>query len=180
MADLSTTVRPDVEADGVVVRSKGRFNRQTAHQVSASRTEALGAAAVRAGQQRVELHVRRNEAAPTLARAAVGAACDRWCLEDLRTSAQLIVSELVTNAVRHAVGDIGVEAVLRGDFLHLRVHDGSPEPPVPVRSDASIMRDSGRGLPIVAKYSSAWGFIVNQSQSGKVVWATLRACPRDT
>ena len=141
--------------------------------------EALSAAEyVRDGQQRVELHAQRSPIAPGLARVAVGVACDRWDLDPLRVPALLIISELVTNAVLHADGEIDIEAVLRGDYLHMRVHDESPEPPTPVTPlEGPAPREYGRGLQIVANYSTAWGYVVNQGSTGKVVWATLRVPP---
>lgn len=132
---------------------------------------------VRAAQQ-VELHAQPSTDAPALARRAIDNACDVWDLDHLRTPALLIISELVTNAVRHGKGQIDIEAVFRGDFLHLGVHDGSPEPPAPVPpKDGPTLPESGRGLHIVAAYSSAWGYIVKPSGKGKMVWATLRVRP---
>jgi anti-sigma regulatory factor (Ser/Thr protein kinase) len=138
--------------------------------------EAMAAAAgVRLHQRRLDLHLNRSVSAPARARDVVDAACDEWGLDSLKTSALLIISELVTNAVRHGVGDIDVEAMLRDDFLHLRVHDGSIAPPVVVATpEQGTLREYGRGLLILQRYATAWGFILNQSRTGKVVWATLR------
>ncbi len=147
----------------------------------ASLLQALDAAEAARGR-RQQAHVRLKHApdSPRLAREVLHSACDTWGLGAFRTSALLIVTELVTNAVRHvdSAGAIDVEAVLRDDFLHLRVHDGSPDPPAPVAPlDGLDLRVGGRGLQIVANYSSAWGYVVNPSRTGKVVWATLRVRP---
>ena len=93
--------------------------------------EALHAAEIsRAGQRRAVVHGQPSVALPGQAREAVVDACDVWGLADLRSAAALIISELVTNAIRHARGDVAVEAMLRGDFLHLRVRDASSAPPL--------------------------------------------------
>jgi anti-sigma regulatory factor (Ser/Thr protein kinase) len=128
--------------------------------------------------QRVRLHLARSPSAPGEARDAIGGACDRWGLGDLRCRAMLIVSELVTNAIRHAGTDVEIDAALRDHYLQLRVMDANPAPPVMVAAaDASALAESGRGLPVVAHYSDAWGYTVNSLGTEKVVWATLRTHP---
>jgi len=146
-----------------------------------SRAEALLAAAeVRASQLRMRLRIQPSRAAPGLARDAIDSVCDQWHLDGMRTSALLIISELVANAVLHGAGEIDVEAVIRGDFLNLRVHDGSPLPPTPAPPpDQPAVREYGRGLQIVAMYSTAWGYVIDPKGTGKVVWATLRVGPID-
>lgn len=133
--------------------------------------------ATRARQRRVRLAGRDSLRFPSLAREAVADACEHWGFPELETSAVLITSELVTNAVRHAGGEVGFEAMVRGDFLHLRVRDGSPLPPL-VRPSSSEPGDDtpdrGRGLPIVAHYSTAWGWVRGADGASKVVWATVR------
>ena len=116
-----------------------------------------------------------------LARDWVTGVLDDIGRHELAESARLAVSELVTNAILHAHGRLLVEATLRGSFVHLRVHDGSSREPVlglPLdRGDPH--RDNGRGLRLVERYCSAWGFLPRGDGAGKVVWATLRARPTD-
>lgn len=143
--------------------------------------EALAAAeAARSTQRHMRLHAPPSLRAPGLARIAIAEACDGWGLSHLRTPAVLIISELVTNAVCHASTDVDIEAIVRGDFLHLRVRDGSPSPPTMSGNGHGPSSVHGRGLPIVAHYSVAWGFVVNSTGTGKVVWATLRVRPLAT
>jgi anti-sigma regulatory factor (Ser/Thr protein kinase) len=144
-----------------------------------TRSDALDAAAdALRTQRRFQIHARHSNAAPREVREAVGQICDEWGLDQVRAAALLIVSELVTNAVRHARTDIDVDAVLRDSFLHIRVHDGSVAPPQRDETPLRLgLRDSGRGLPIVAHHSSSWGFVINPTGSGKMVWATLRTLP---
>lgn len=93
--------------------------------------------------------------------------------EDLAESAALGVSELVTNALLHAEPPIRVR--LGGTTSHPRVevHDSSASPPdldadALDEDDEHLMRTFGRGLGLVALYSSRWGADV--SGEGKVVW----------
>src|SRR4051812_9214481 len=90
--------------------------------------------------------------------------------EDLQDAAALGVSELVTNAILHADPPIVIR--LGGTPTHPRVevHDTSPVPPT-VRNmnrEDRVLATIGRGLGIVAMYSSTWGAEI--STQGKVVW----------
>lgn len=136
-------------------------------------------AADRSRAARVFAGLHRSLDAPGRARDIVGAACVRWGIDHLTRNAQLIASELVTNAVIHAGTDVDIELSLRGDFLHLRVRDGGIAPPVPATADGTVaeMIDHGRGLAIVRSLSTSWGFVVSDNADGKVVWATLQLRP---
>ncbi|MDX6302375.1 MAG: hypothetical protein QOF53_3589 [Nocardioidaceae bacterium] len=90
--------------------------------------------------------------------------------EDLTDAARLGVSELVTNAILHATPPISVR--LGGTPVHPRVevHDSSAAPPAirDMSDDARLLATVGRGLGIVAMYSTTWGAEV--SPHGKIVW----------
>ncbi len=110
-----------------------------------------------------------------LARALVREACLRWGLEELLPRAEVIVTELVANAVRHAGGDVGLAVSRLDRHLHLAVRDGSPERPRrDGPDDGSAL--GGRGLLVVDAYAASWG--CTPMAHGKVVWATLRVSPR--
>jgi anti-sigma regulatory factor (Ser/Thr protein kinase) len=135
-------------------------------------------AAVRAAQVRaprlVSTHLAAIPTAPATARRLVAAACRFWDVEHLRGPATLVISELVSNAVRHAATDIDVSAALRGSYLHLSVHDSCPRLPVVADvHDAVPVSEHGHGLYFVDFYTTAWG--CNPTEDGKTVWATLRA-----
>jgi len=91
---------------------------------------------------------------------------------DLVECAELGVSELVTNALLHAVPPLTVR--VRGTVEHPRVEvrDGSPEAPLmPTEDDEDdLLLTFGRGLGIVARCSTAWG--VDLEEHGKTVWFT--------
>jgi anti-sigma regulatory factor (Ser/Thr protein kinase) len=114
-----------------------------------------------------------------LARAWVSAELEQRGRADLCETAELGVSELVTNALLHADPPIVVR--VRGTDAHPRVEvlDGSPTPPAlrDMTGDDSLMATIGRGLGIVATYSRTWGAEV--SGDGKVVWFEPAADPED-
>jgi len=92
--------------------------------------------------------------------------------EDLAEAAALGVSELVTNALLHAEPPIRLRLGGTSSHPRVEVHDSSPRPPDldtdPLDEDEHLMRTFGRGLGLVALYSSRWGADV--SGNGKVVW----------
>jgi anti-sigma regulatory factor (Ser/Thr protein kinase) len=102
-----------------------------------------------------------------------------WALPDLVPDTQLIVSELITNAVQHALdpvpADRGDYPVWLGIFLHpgdlvCAVTDPSPTPPRP--RDASDDAMGGRGLALISALSRTWSWQPTPPR-GKTVWATL-------
>lgn len=90
---------------------------------------------------------------------------------DLRERAVLIVSELATNALRHAGGGFTVELGADGVITYLAVHDESPSLPRP-RTPAPT-ETGGRGLQIVSAVADDWG--VATRGEGKTVWCRLNA-----
>jgi anti-sigma regulatory factor (Ser/Thr protein kinase) len=95
-----------------------------------------------------------------------------WRLGRLEDAAQLIVSELVSNAVRHARPHgpaVGLRLCVTGGALRIEVHDGDPRPPR-LRA-AAPLAESGRGLLILDALTSAWGAAA--AGRGKAVWAEL-------
>ena len=96
--------------------------------------------------------------------------------EQLR-DVELLVSELVTNAVRHAdlePGEpIALHVRLDPDELHVEVHDGGPgfSPGPPPRDP---VRPSGWGLYLVESLADAWGVDAGRL---KRVWFTIRRAP---
>lgn len=121
--------------------------------------------------------------APGLARSFVRHALGVWGLGGLADSAELVASELVTNAVK-ATGEpvpqgsyvnvwdlavIAVELRVSGRGLRVAVGDSSREQPALQTVDADA--EGGRGLVLVAALSTRWG--VCPAPDGKVTWADL-------
>jgi serine phosphatase RsbU (regulator of sigma subunit)/anti-sigma regulatory factor (Ser/Thr protein kinase) len=91
----------------------------------------------------------------------------RWGLEDLIDSSELLVSELVTNAIKYARnGDITVRLILEPESLVCEVHDSSPALPRVLQVDKDA--ENGRGLHVVSQVAARWG--VRRTAAGKVVW----------
>ena len=102
------------------------------------------------------------------ARHAVVRTCHAWEMPDA-ANAELVVSELVANAVLHGFGHVSLQLYDTGDGLRIEVEDGNPAPPV--ATDGHPGRIGGFGMQIVERLAD-WGW--RQSGRGKVVWAKVR------
>ena len=89
--------------------------------------------------------------------------------------ALLLTSELVTNAVRHATGDIECFLWAGPEAIRVEVSDQSPDYPVPTVASPDAL--SGRGLQIVAALATRWGAAPDPSRSGKTVWFEISTGP---
>jgi hypothetical protein len=110
--------------------------------------------------------------APEQARITVDRSCAEWGVSRLSQLAQVIVSELVTNAVVHARTPMELTVRLVGKVLHLAVRDADPR--LLVDAGGGVDADGhgyGRGLLIVDSMSDGWGCA--PTGDGKVVWARL-------
>jgi len=125
-----------------------------------------------------ELHLARQiplpaaERAPGLARQATRDAVTAWRVTDVEETAVLLVSELVTNAVRHARAGtpaVALRLELAGAFLRIEVHDADARVPQPRTPGA--LDGSGFGLLLIAAMSDKWG--VRQTKTGKAVWVEI-------
>ncbi len=95
-----------------------------------------------------------------------------WGLRRLVDEVQLGVSELITNAVRHAQTDVELCLRLLDDRLSVEVRDFEPTLHRPAETRAADpLATSGRGLQIVAAVSRDWG--VRGLTNGKAVWFAL-------
>jgi anti-sigma regulatory factor (Ser/Thr protein kinase) len=108
-----------------------------------------------------------------LARRATRDALAAWQLGRLEEDAVLLVSELVTNAIRHAMdtGAIGLELTSADTWLRLEVQDGDPH-----WRQTDILDDwdeSGYGFVLVDSLADRWG--VRRVSGGKAVWAEFDA-----
>ncbi|MFF4957664.1 SpoIIE family protein phosphatase [Streptomyces sp. NPDC001222] len=89
-----------------------------------------------------------------------------WGLGDLSFTTELVISELVTNAIRYARGTIQVR-LIRDRTLICEVTDGSSAAPHLRHSRATD--EGGRGLLLVAQLAHRWG--TRRNDRGKTIWA---------
>ncbi|MFD9125242.1 SpoIIE family protein phosphatase [Kitasatospora sp. NPDC059571] len=109
--------------------------------------------------------VRPEPAAVARVRADATAQLTAWGLDDLVFTTELVLSELVTNAIRYAGGPVGVR-LIRADTLTCEVSDGSSTQPRMRR--ARLTDEGGRGLYLVAQLTSRWGS--RYTARGKTIW----------
>ncbi len=88
---------------------------------------------------------------------------------DVRERAELLVSELATNAVRHARSGFCLTVAQRDGHVRIEVRDGGAG--VPRQKSPSAQETTGRGLLIVDALSEDWG--VTEQLAGKGVWFSL-------
>jgi PAS domain-containing protein/anti-sigma regulatory factor (Ser/Thr protein kinase) len=132
----------------------------------------------RDGDVRPASAVRRfagNASSVPAARRFAGDLITAWGYPDALDTAQLLLGEVVTNAVQHTVGDVRVRvahhAAPDGERLRVEVADASDRPPGvrPIDLDA----ENGRGLFIVQSLADDWGHRQVET-GGKTVWFELR------
>ncbi|CAL9340161.1 hypothetical protein SUDANB6_00254 [Streptomyces sp. enrichment culture] len=125
-----------------------------------ARTRALGPDRI------AEWTVPPDPAAVGEVRARVSRRLAQWGLEELSFTTELLLSELVTNAIRYGGEPIRVR-VLRDRALICEVADGSSTSPH--LRYAAMTDEGGRGLFLVARLAERWG--TRYTPGGKVIWA---------
>ncbi|MEA2828867.1 MAG: hypothetical protein QOG43_3306 [Actinomycetota bacterium] len=90
----------------------------------------------------------------------------RWDCDELLDTVELLVSELVTNAVIHARSHVDVSVQLLSDRVRIEVADQSQDGIR--RRELTAEGSSGRGISMVESLATAWG--VTSNRQGKAVW----------
>jgi hypothetical protein len=114
-----------------------------------------------------------------IARDRTAAVMSAWGLGGHVPAATLVVSELVTNALRHALPSVEVRPhppvllrlMRRGRSVMCLVADPCDHPPV--LAEADFAAETGRGLYLVAAHSRRWDWAPRRDRPGKWVWALL-------
>jgi hypothetical protein len=101
------------------------------------------------------------------ARHTVVHTCTAWGIVG-GSNAELVVSELVANAVMHGWGHVALRLFDTADGLRIEVEDANPSPPV--ATDGHVNRGGGFGMQIVDRLAD-WGW--RPTPSGKIVWAKV-------
>ncbi|MEV4110815.1 ATP-binding protein [Nonomuraea sp. NPDC049695] len=102
-----------------------------------------------------------------------------WGFKAQTEVAELLVSELVTNALEHAYGQVRLSFFTEDGLLRCEVEDENPE--LPHMRTANPDAESGRGLFLVDALSCCWGGV--RTPRGKAIWFELptfahaEACP---
>ncbi|MCW2544477.1 MAG: hypothetical protein JWM40_2029 [Frankiales bacterium] len=104
-----------------------------------------------------------------VARRVVACQLREWHFESLCEDAAVIVTELISNAVRHAGTELELRMVHLPHGLRLEVSDGSQAPPM--RRPANDNDEGGRGLHLVDALSTRYG--VDADDGGKRVWVEM-------
>jgi anti-sigma regulatory factor (Ser/Thr protein kinase) len=99
-----------------------------------------------------------------------------WGLAGLSATVELLVSELVTNAVQASrslpqPGPVRLWLLMGSNRILIMVWDASEQ--IPVRMDAYANREGGRGLLLVEVMSSQWSWYSTPDLGGKIVWALV-------
>jgi hypothetical protein len=91
-----------------------------------------------------------------------------WADECTRDDAQLLLTEVVSNGVKHAESPMSVELNMEHDMLRAEVSDDSPREPMRRVADEF----GGRGVQILDALASRWG-VLGHPGDGKTVWFEL-------
>ncbi|MFL4904375.1 ATP-binding protein [Streptomyces sp. MMS24-I2-30] len=107
---------------------------------------------------------------PMLRRAAVKQ-LGRWSASMATDEAELLVTELATNVLKHVGEGVSAALVLEwgGGRLRLEMHDGNRV--LPVLKSANCDEECGRGLHLLAALAADWGTVV--TAAGKAVWCEI-------
>jgi anti-sigma regulatory factor (Ser/Thr protein kinase) len=113
-----------------------------------------------------DLTLRPEPSSVRTARRYVATSLEAAGLGEVADAAELLASELVTNAILHARTPLCVSVAFHGDVVRISVSDDSPRAPRPRRH--SVDSGTGRGLVLVERLAARWG--VEPTEQGKVVW----------
>lgn len=117
------------------------------------------------GDRIAEWNVPPDPAAVAASRAAATAQLRRWGLEELVLGTELILSELVTNAIRHGGSPIGVRLVYARTLICQVADTSSTSPRMRLAADTD---EGGRGLFLVGQIAQRWG--TRYTETGKIIW----------
>ncbi|SNT14111.1 Serine phosphatase RsbU, regulator of sigma subunit [Streptosporangium subroseum] len=117
----------------------------------------------------VELTLPSEPISASKARRFVRSTLTGWGLSSIADNTELMVSELVANAIEHGHGPVELR-LLRGPTLLCEVSDYSPA--VPVMREAAADDDTGRGIYLINWLAHRWGSRL--TPKGKIVWVELK------
>lgn len=124
--------------------------------------------------QRATLQLAPQTTAPREARSFVARTLRDWHLSLLTPSATLVVSELVTNSILHAVTVMDLRLSGAEDRVRIAVRDRGGGRPSARAGAVTEQTLDGRGLQLVEAFAHSWGVIPARTR-GKTVWVVLDA-----
>lgn len=122
------------------------------------------------------LDFRVDASSPASARRFVRRLLESWDLGELNEVVELLVSEVVTNVVRHARTDGSIVVSRTEDGVRVEVIDSAGGEPAPLSPEPR--QPTGRGLRIVDTMSTRWGVEAATDAIGKTVWFEVSRPPR--
>jgi anti-sigma regulatory factor (Ser/Thr protein kinase) len=102
------------------------------------------------------------------ARNAVREFCSSRDLADVADDAELLTSEVVSNAIRNSDGMLTVLLVRANNTIAVAVSDNNPHVPSLPATAPDVLAESGRGLTVLSKIAGDWG--MSPGSGGKTVW----------
>jgi anti-sigma regulatory factor (Ser/Thr protein kinase) len=121
--------------------------------------------------QRTRITLQREPSEAGHARRQVAQACEGLA-RDVVEIAQLLTTELVTNAIDHGAGEITLDITRASQDLRVDVSDAAPGRPQAAAATPDQTR--GRGMLIVESLASSWGITPPSDSRRKSVWFKLR------
>jgi anti-sigma regulatory factor (Ser/Thr protein kinase) len=126
-------------------------------------------------ERQATCRLRRDPAQVDQARRLVHESLAWWGLYDYIDDTVLIISELVTNALRHGAGTISIQLSRAGHDLRIEVHDHGPGRPV--RRHAGTGDEGGRGLEVIdgliSMHDGHRGCTDDDTGPGKTVYVVM-------
>lgn len=118
------------------------------------------------------LHLGAHSRAPKAARIALKKNLEYWGLSHLLADAELVATELATNAMKRG-RPFTLELTKGENSVLIAVSDSSDGMPVVIDNTENVDAEAGRGMYIVDLISKEWG--VRLAEKGKTVWARIGA-----
>ncbi|NED74474.1 ATP-binding protein [Streptomyces sp. SID9944] len=127
------------------------------------------------------LHIPNDPRAVTVTRRTLRLILTLHGLIGLVDTAELLATELISNAVLHTKGPAALRLRLSAGVLRIGAWDADPAPPEPPATPAALEdladQEGGRGLFLVKTCADLWGWqpLTRNGDRGKVVWCELSA-----
>lgn len=123
------------------------------------------------------LYIPHDLRAVTIGRRTLRLILNAHGLPHFAEAAELLATELVSNALRHTKGPAALRLRWVGRVLRIGVWDADPTPPMPPLRIADSDAEEGRGLALIESCSDGWGWypLAKSGDTGKYVWCELAA-----